>query len=239
MTKMVRLQYVFDPLCGWCYASAPALAGIAAAYPDLLELMPSGLFSIDGGRDMTPAWAHHAWTNDQRIAAMTGQVFSEAYHRQVLLGGGVRFDSTMLNRVLTAVRDVDATLEPRLLHDLQVARYVEGRDTSRADEVAAIGAAFAARSGLAWEVPALAERLRADAELRRRTDARIQEAPALMRRLGLRGVPQLLARMGEDVTVFGGASLYHGPSHLLAEIRNRVGAALPGAPFAANRPIAT
>lgn len=29
MTAMnpFRLQYFFDPLCGWCYASAPALAG--------------------------------------------------------------------------------------------------------------------------------------------------------------------------------------------------------------------
>lgn len=115
MTKTLRLQYLFDPLCGWCYASAPALTGIAAAYPDLLELMPSELFSTDGGRDMTPEWAHHAWTNGQRIAAMTRQVFSEAYHQQVLLGDDVRFNSTMLNRALTAVRGVDAALDPKLL----------------------------------------------------------------------------------------------------------------------------
>ncbi len=239
MTQALRLQYLFDPLCGWCYASAPALAGIAAAYPDLLDLMPSGLFSSGGGRDMTPAWARHAWTHDQRIAAMTGQIFSETYRRQVLSGSGVRFDSTMLNRVLTAAREADPALEPGLLHDLQVARYVEGRDTSRAEEVAAIGTAFAARSGLVWETAALAERLRTDAALRLQTDTRIQESQALMRRLGIQGVPQLLARMGEDVTIFGGTSLYHGPSHLLAELRNRLGAVLPGSSSAANRPIPT
>lgn len=98
MTKTLRLQYLFDPLCGWCYASAPALTGIAAAYPDLLELMPSELFST--------------------------------------------------------------------------------------------------------------------------------EAQALMRRLGIRGVPQLVTWVGDDVAVFSGASLYQGPANLLAEIRNRIGAVL-------------
>lgn len=228
MTKTPVLQYLFDPLCGWCYASAPALAGLAGEYPDLLDLMPSGLFSTDGGRDMSPAWAHHAWTNDQRIAAMTGQVFSEAYHRQVLLGDGLRFDSTMLNRALTAARTADPALEAKLLHELQIARYVGGRDTTQADVVAEVGAAFAARSGLAWQAATLAERLRSDIVLRQQTDARIRETRTLMDRLDIRGVPQLLVWTGGAVEVLSGASLYHGPSHLAIELRKRVAAALPG-----------
>jgi putative protein-disulfide isomerase len=69
--QSAKLKYIFDPLCGWCYASAPALQALSEAYPDVLELMPSGLFSDAGARVMTPEWAHHAWSNDQRIEAMT------------------------------------------------------------------------------------------------------------------------------------------------------------------------
>ena len=29
----LKLYYFFDPLCGWCYASAPALAGLALNIP--------------------------------------------------------------------------------------------------------------------------------------------------------------------------------------------------------------
>lgn len=225
MSNQLRLQYLFDPLCGWCYASAPALAGLAKACAEALELMPCGMFSAGGGRAMTPEWANYAWSNDQRIAAITGQVFSEAYRRQVLLREGGRFDSTMLNRALTAVRAVDAALEPALLHALQLARYVDGRDTSRAEVVAEVCLA----SGPGWgsSAEALAERLRTDAGLQAQTDARIRETQALMHELGVNGVPQLFASSGDDAQVFGGASLYRGPAALLAELGERFGIALP------------
>jgi hypothetical protein len=45
-----KIQYFFDPLCGWCYASAPALGYLAQHYAEKLELMPSGLFSDEGAR---------------------------------------------------------------------------------------------------------------------------------------------------------------------------------------------
>jgi putative protein-disulfide isomerase len=98
--------------------------------------MPSGLFSGEGARDMTPSWAHHAWSNDQRIEAMTGQPFSAAYRQDILQSPGKRFDSGPMNRALTAIRAPDPLLEPRALRRLQAARYVEGLDTSQAAVVA-------------------------------------------------------------------------------------------------------
>lgn len=72
-----RLLYLFDPLCGWCYAAAPAVAAMAEEYGPAFEFMPSGLFAGSGARPPNDAMATHAWTNDQRIAQITGQVFSE------------------------------------------------------------------------------------------------------------------------------------------------------------------
>ncbi|MFC7551706.1 hypothetical protein ACFQU7_04410 [Pseudoroseomonas wenyumeiae] len=43
---------------------------------------------------MTPDFAEYAWKNDQRIAQLTGQVFSEAYREKVLGNPAGRFDST-------------------------------------------------------------------------------------------------------------------------------------------------
>ncbi len=146
MTAMnpFRLQYFFDPLCGWCYASAPALAGLDAAHPGVLELMPSGLFADEGARELTPEWGEYAWRNDQRIEQMTGQRFTHAYREQVLRRGGVRFDSGPANRALSALRGVDARLERPLLEAIQLARYVDGLDTARPDVLARIAAGVAA-----------------------------------------------------------------------------------------------
>lgn len=200
MTAMnpFRLQYFFDPLCGWCYASAPALAGLDAAHPGVLELMPSGLFADEGARELTPEWGEYAWRNDQRIEQMTGQRFTHAYREQVLRRGGVRFDSGPANRALSALRGVDARLERPLLEAIQLARYVDGLDTARPD--------------------VLARRIEGDAALASETAGRIARTQRAMRQLGASGVPQLLLTVGERGYVLHGASLYGGAQAAVAAV---------------------
>ena len=219
----IRLQYLFDPLCGWCYASAPALAGLSAAFPALLELHPSGLFSGAGARPLTPEFGDYAWSNDQRIAAKTGQVFSDAYRQNVLHGSGVRFDSEMMSRALTATLPIATTLEARLLHQLQTARYVDGKDTTDPDVVARIMASCLQEHGHQASATDLALQLTADAGLALRTAARIAAAQALMAQLGVRGVPQLVVRSGDTVVPVSSGALYHGPDVLIAELRRVLG----------------
>ncbi|SMG00037.1 DsbA family protein [Burkholderia singularis] len=212
------LQYFFDPLCGWCYASAPSLAGLAEAYPDKLELMPTGLFADEAACDLTPEWAEYAWRNDQRIEQMTGQRFTSAYREQVLLRGGVRFDSGPANRVLTAMHGIDARLERPLLEAAQRARYVDGFDTARADVLARLAAEVAARAGLTVDADALARRIDSDAALADATAARIERAQHAMRQLGVSGVPQLLLTTGERGYVLNSASLYAGPTAAVSAV---------------------
>ncbi|AHI66786.1 DsbA family protein [Burkholderia thailandensis] len=221
MTAMnpFRLQYFFDPLCGWCYASAPALAGLDAAHPGVLELMPSGLFAGEGARELTPEWGEYAWRNDQRIEQTTGQRFTQAYREQVLRRGGVHFDSGPATRVLTALRDVDARLERPLLEAIQLARYVDGLDTARADVLARVAADVAAKAGMAMiDADALARRIDGDAALASAAAERIAHTQRAMRRLGASGVPQLLVTVGERGYVLHGASLYGGAHAAVAAV---------------------
>src|SRR5277367_6468986 len=73
-------RYLFDPLCGWCYASAPALAALADRYGDRIQMMPSGLFAGGGTRAIAQI-ADHATRTDKLIAEKTRQVDSDAYFR--------------------------------------------------------------------------------------------------------------------------------------------------------------
>lgn len=218
-----RLLYLFDPLCGWCYASAPALAALAHAFPEQLEMWPSGLFAGEGARDLTPEWGEYAWGNDQRIAAMTGQVFSEAYRINVLQGSGVRFDSTVQNRALTWARDLAPALESQLLHRLQTARYVDGLDTALAGVVGGIAATVASAAGHQVDVQQLIGDLESDAALIRKTGGRLQATQALMRDAGIRGVPQLLVRRDDEVQAVSSTALYQGSGTLVSTIRQLLG----------------
>ncbi|KAA8726560.1 DsbA family protein [Ewingella americana] len=220
-----KLLYVFDPLCGWCYASAPALASLAAAFPQQLELMPSGLFSDAGAREMTPSLATHAWTNDQRIESLTGQVFSEKYFNNILMGTDVRFDSQAMNRALTAIRQLDASLETEVLHHLQHERYVNGQDTSAPQVVANIAAQHVQAAGYELDASDFALRLTHDEALAEQTHRRTQTTQSLMDKLAVRGVPLLLVQTGDQYEQISGKPLYVDPQALVAAISEKLSAA--------------
>jgi putative protein-disulfide isomerase len=181
---VTALTYVFDPLCGWCYGAGPALQALIDA-GHAVTLMPSGLF-VAPGRTMDPGFAAYAWTADQRIAALTGQQFSEAYRADVLGRADVPFNSGPATLALTAVWLEDSTREAEALAAIQRARYVDGLDIC---DPAVLGAILD-RLGLR----VAAARARApDSALAAATGRRIASAQALMALHGLNGVPALLA----------------------------------------------
>ncbi|MFC1458478.1 DsbA family protein [Microvirga arabica] len=208
----IRLLYLFDPLCGWCYAAAPAVAAMASEYGPAFEFMPSGLFAGSGARPLNDAMATHAWTNDQRIAGMTGQVFSELYRENVLARRDRPFDSGPLTLTMTAVRAVDPALEAQFLHRAQTARYVDGRDTTDPAVLAEIA------SGLETGLENLATRLVSDEDLATATAARIAETRNLQSRMGVSGVPALVVRTAAGDHLVHGAALYGGRDAVLPAI---------------------
>src|SRR5256885_10329512 len=84
MADAAHITYLFDPLCGWCYGASPTLEGLAARPDFIIKLAPTGLFAGEGARPMDDGFAAYAWANDQRIARLTSQTFSEDYRRKVL-----------------------------------------------------------------------------------------------------------------------------------------------------------
>jgi putative protein-disulfide isomerase len=214
--RALELHYFFDPFCG-CYASAPALAAIDGAYPGALRMMPSGLFADDNARP-TATMADHAWRNDTRISELTGQRFTEAYRDAVLLKPTGVFDSGPATRALVALGEMSPGLEPKFLHAIQIARYVNARDTALPNELASVAQEVAAKAGFSLDPAAFALRLTDDKELAARTGTRITDTQALMARLSGRGVPQLLVTVGGRGEVASGAPLYSRADHVLRAI---------------------
>ena len=124
---MQKIKLFMDPLCGWCYAAAPEVKKLAETAA--IELIPTGLFS-QAGRTVTPEFARHAWSNDQRIAQLTGQVFSDSY-RDNLLQEGMPFNSFPIVLALTWVQQQAPEQELNAYHAIQTARYVDGRDNTQ------------------------------------------------------------------------------------------------------------
>jgi putative protein-disulfide isomerase len=206
------LHYLFDPLCGWCYGSTPAVAALAAEAEIRIEPLPTGLFSGEGARPMDEGFADYAWSNDQRIERLTGQPFTSLYRTQVL-GDRVRlFDSGPATVALTAVSLTEPASELEALRAIQTARYVEGRDITDlrtlVDVLKQLDLSDAA-----------AQLERRPSTLLAANRARTTRASAWMRELGARGVPTFILGSGPARTLLNAGAIYANPGALLEQLR--------------------
>jgi putative protein-disulfide isomerase len=207
------LTLLYDPLCGWCYGAAPAIRRLAKHGTPPIELLPSGLFAGPGARPLDESFAQHAWSNDQHIAQLTGQPFSDVYRQRVLAGRELRLDSGPANVALTAVWQLDPGRELDALEAIQKARYVEGRDTTDyavlADVLGELGLESVAND------IALQSRALHDAAA-----TRMHAGKTLLRSVGARGVPTLVTHGSSGPRVVPSGLLYGPADTLLLHLRS-------------------
>ncbi|MFC0337152.1 DsbA family protein [Kushneria avicenniae] len=206
------LTYLFDPLCGWCYGASGVLPMLLNATELTLTLQPTGLFSETGARAMDDALADHAWQNDQRIARLTGQVFSERYRQQVLKDRTQAFDSGPVTVALTAVHLTTPEREFEVLKAIQHARYVKGDDITRMETLAHLLETLGLDEAAAMLASPQEFLLRANRE-------RTRHGQALMNQVGARGVPTLLlAQEGRGIRLLDTSALFSSPDALAREL---------------------
>ena len=206
------LHYLYDPLCGWCYGATPAIDALIEASGVAVELLPTGLFSGPGARLMDESFAAFAWSNDQRIARATGQLFSDDYRQKVLAHRERLFDSGPATLALAAVSVSEPERERQALKAIQRARYVDGADvTSTATLVRLLEEAGLGKSAEKLAHP--------DQDLHAANQERIGKAQLLMRRMGARGVPTLIFKSNEELKLLNTAALFSNPPDVEALTR--------------------
>lgn len=208
----MRITYLFDPLCGWCYGANPALERLARRNDVTLQLAPTGLFAGGNARPLDASFAAYAWQNDQRIERLTGQVFSTAYQRQVLQSNAAHFDSTPATLGIVAVGLTEPAREREALRALQKARYVDGLDNALLSVVAEV----LSTAGF----PAAARRVLApDAELLDAYEARLAAAQREMARFGAQGVPTLVIEDAKGSRLLPSSALFGDQDALAAQLQ--------------------
>ncbi|MGH1416216.1 MAG: DsbA family protein [Pelagimonas sp.] len=211
MTQTVTLQYLFDPLCGWCYGASGSIKALAKHPAIDLQPMATGLFAGTGARPMK-SFAAQAWAMDQRIGALSGQPFSEDYRTKVLGAEDALLDSTVATRAVTAV---SASAPDRVIDALvaiQSARYYGGKDVTSAPVVA----------GLLTDLgltEASARLVALDEALLQQVTTQTNAARDVMNAYGLQGVPSLIATINGELSILDASALYSGPDAILAALK--------------------
>ena len=132
------LHYIFDPMCGWCYAVAP-LVEAARGVPGLkVEFHGGGMMTGANRRPITPQWREYVRPHDLRIAELTGQPFGERYLEGLLRDSGATMDSEPPTTAILAAEALRAGGGLDMAHRVQQAHYVEGRRIADADVLTAL-----------------------------------------------------------------------------------------------------
>jgi len=195
----MRLIYVADPMCSWCYGFGPQLADLRERLGDTLGA-PAPLTLIMGGlrpgqrepmaADKRDEILHH-W---QAVAERSGMPFDHSPDMAMRREGFV-YDTEPACRATVLAREHWGEDDERVLalfHAIQHAFYAEGRDTTQADvlrEVALANGIEASHFDAAFDREALRNETREDFRL--------------SRRWGINGFPSLLAEQGGTLYQIG------------------------------------
>ena len=174
------LHYIYDPLCGWCYGSAP-LVKAAREIGGLQVVLHGGGMMAGSARQLaSESLREFIMPHVARITGMTGQPFAEAYTNGLLRDRTALLDSEPPTAAILAVEAAAGRGADMLVH-MQKAHYVEGRGLSDR----------AALAGLAEDIGI--ERAVFDAEFSKALGSTVQahmtESRRLLSRVGGQGFP--------------------------------------------------
>lgn len=195
----MRLIYVADPMCSWCYGFGPQLADLRKRLGDTLGA-PVPVTLITGGlrpgqrepmaADKRDEILHH-W---HAVAERTGMPFDQSPEVAMRRDGFV-YDTEPACRAVVMAREHWTEDDERVLalfHAIQHAFYAEGRDTTQADvlrDVAIASGVEAVHFDAVFDTDALRDETREDFRL--------------SRRWGINGFPSLLAEQGGTLYQIG------------------------------------
>ena len=205
----VKLHYIFDPLCGWCYAASPLLAALSERFGSQLELVlhPGLLFAQPS--DIAPAYREHIVSADRRIAALTGVDFGASYIERVRHMAVLRYHSEPPAAAVLAVMAQQPELGLPMLEAIQRSHYVHGANVS---DVATLSA-LALNLGLDASEFACALPLALAA-----LPVAVDEARRLLDEVGGSGFPALVLERDSQYLRLDHSSAYGQPQVLVARV---------------------
>ena len=131
--KTATLHYIYDPLCGWCYAAAPLIKAARTIDGLTIEAHAGGMWTGANVKRFTPELRAMIVPGDQRISQLSGQPLGEAYLNGLIHDDTARLDSEpVIRAVLAAEQMANRGLD--MHRALQTAHWMQGRHISR-DEV--------------------------------------------------------------------------------------------------------
>jgi putative protein-disulfide isomerase len=124
----MKVYYIMDPLCGWCYAAGSQLIRVRDAYRSRVyfDVIPAGLFA--GEKALKPGEREISTIRqaNRDITTSAGAEFGASY--DALLETKAVLDSELPSRAIVAVQTIQPMLALDFTVALQCAYFQDGND---------------------------------------------------------------------------------------------------------------
>ena len=174
--RIVRLIYVGDPMCSWCWGFAPEIESLAGDLP--VEVVVGGLRPGPMAQpldDRMASFLGHHWSE---IAERTGQPFDTTFLDR---RDGWVYDTEPAAIAVTQMREMDHERTLDYFTDVQMAFYGRGEDVTDFDTLTALTAGYDIdRGDFAAALPTEEAKKRAWADFARARNWGISGFPTLV-----------------------------------------------------------
>lgn len=128
----MKLIYVMDPLCGWCYGNAANTQKLYNKYKEIFdfEILPAGMWTGANARKQSKPMAEYIKKHDLQVQHTTGTAFGEAYFK-LIENEDVILDSEVPSRAIVTVKKLWPEQAVLFALEVQKARYLYGQDLNQ------------------------------------------------------------------------------------------------------------
>jgi putative protein-disulfide isomerase len=125
----MKLIYVMDPLCGWCYGNSDNTQNLYDKYKDILdfEILPAGMWIGTNTRKQSKQMAQFIKKHDPQVQRTTGAEFGKDYFK-FIENETIVLDSEVPSRAIVTIKKIWATRAVPFTIEVQKARYWYGKD---------------------------------------------------------------------------------------------------------------
>ena len=125
----MKILYIMDPYCKWCYATSDAIQQLFDALEGKLpfEVIPAGKLAGEFTQVQSPETAFAHRKLDANITKETGKEFGAGY-KSALNEKEMVLDSLVPSRAIMACRTIAPHLTLQFAHRILHARYQDGKD---------------------------------------------------------------------------------------------------------------
>lgn len=135
----IKLIYIMDPLCGWCYGNSTNTKKLHDKYKKELdfEILPAGMWVGDNARQQSKQMAQFIKKHDPQVQQTTGTEFGDAYF-EFIENESILLDSEVPSRAIVTVKKSWPSQSVPFTIEVQKARYWYGKDLNKDETYSSI-----------------------------------------------------------------------------------------------------